>query len=110
VRGQGDVGAPGVSARQRPLGLAVAHEHDLVRTHVGFALGHGHHSARRACRWDDRGVRTLPASWYHDPEVYERERTALFGREWLMVGRASQLQSPGDYLAVDLCGWNVLVI
>jgi len=55
-------------------------------------------------------VQTLPASWYHDPEIYERERVALFGREWLMVGRASQLHSPGDYLAVDLCGWDLLVI
>jgi choline monooxygenase len=55
-------------------------------------------------------VRTLPASWYHDPEVYERERTALFGREWLMIARASQIQSPGDYLAVDVCGWNLLMI
>jgi choline monooxygenase len=55
-------------------------------------------------------VRTLPASWYHDPEVYERERTALFGREWLMIARASQIQWPGDYLAVDVCGWNLLVI
>ena len=55
-------------------------------------------------------MQTLPASWYHDPEIYERERVALFGREWLMVGRASQLHSPGDYLAVDLCGWDLLVI
>ena len=55
-------------------------------------------------------MRTLPASWYHDPEVYARERTALFGREWLMIGRAGQLQSSGDYLAVDLCGWSLLVI
>ena len=55
-------------------------------------------------------MRTLPASWYHDPEVYERERAALFGREWLMIGRAGQLRSAGDYIAADLCGWNVLVI
>jgi choline monooxygenase len=55
-------------------------------------------------------VETLPASWYADPAVFERERGAIFGREWLMVGRRDQLQSTGDYLAVDLCGWNLLVV
>ena len=55
-------------------------------------------------------MRTLPASWYHDPQVYERERTALFGREWLMIGRASQLEVSGDYLAVDVCGWSLLAV
>jgi choline monooxygenase len=55
-------------------------------------------------------VRTLPAAWYHDPQVYERERTALFGREWLMIGRASELGASGDYLAVDLCGWNLFAV
>ena len=53
---------------------------------------------------------TLPARWYHDSEVYERERVAVFGREWLVIGRASQLQAPGDYLAADLSGWSLLVV
>jgi choline monooxygenase len=57
-----------------------------------------------------RSVETLPASWYHDPAVYERERTELFGREWLMIGRSAQFQVPGDYLATDMCGWHLLVV
>jgi choline monooxygenase len=55
-------------------------------------------------------VNTLPASWYSDAAVFERERNAIFGREWLMVGRHAQVRAPGDFLAVDLCGWNVLVV
>jgi choline monooxygenase len=55
-------------------------------------------------------MQTLPAAWYHDPEVYERERGAIFGREWLMIGRTGQLQEPGDYVAADVCGWNLLVV
>jgi choline monooxygenase len=55
-------------------------------------------------------VSTLPASWYHDPEIYERERVTVFGREWLMIGRTDQLEAPGDYVATDISGWNVFVV
>lgn len=53
---------------------------------------------------------TLPASWYGDPAHHERERRAIFAREWLVVGTASALSAPGDYLATDACGWPVLVV
>ena len=53
---------------------------------------------------------TLPASWYYDPSVYARERDAIFGREWLAVGRASLLQQPGHYLATAMAGWPLLLV
>ena len=32
---------------------------------------------------------TLPAAWYGgDTDIWEKERRAIFAREWLMVGRA----------------------
>ena len=55
-------------------------------------------------------MNTLPASWYHDPAVYERERHAIFAREWLYVGHDRGLRRPGDYLAADVCGWQLLVV
>jgi choline monooxygenase len=55
-------------------------------------------------------VRTLPAAWYHEPAVFEQERRAIFAREWLYVGRAGQLRRRGDYVAVDVCGWPVVVV
>ena len=53
---------------------------------------------------------TLPASWYWDPEVWAREREAIFAREWLMVARTRQLATPGSYVATDVCGWKVLLV
>ena len=53
---------------------------------------------------------TLPAVWYHDPQVYERERTEIFGREWLYFGPAERLRATGDYLAADVCGWDIVVV
>jgi choline monooxygenase len=54
---------------------------------------------------------TLPASWYGaDKTVWERERSAIFGREWLLIGRAAEVAEPGDYLTDTIAGWPVFVI
>ena len=38
---------------------------------------------------------TLPASMYRDPAVYERERAAVFGREWLVFARGRAARGSG---------------
>ncbi len=53
---------------------------------------------------------TLPASWYRDATVYERERHAVFAREWLWFAHASELASPGQYVAREYAGWRLLVV
>jgi choline monooxygenase len=53
---------------------------------------------------------TLPSAWYGDPGVHERERRRIFGRSWLFFTFENRLQSPGDYVAADIAGWNILVV
>src|SRR6476661_5521176 len=53
---------------------------------------------------------TLPASMYRDPAVYERERSAVFGREWLVFARAAQLATPGACVAGVIAGYPLVVI
>jgi choline monooxygenase len=53
---------------------------------------------------------TLPASWYVDPSIWEQERRAVFGREWLFIGHGHALSEPGDYLACDIAGWPLVVV
>jgi choline monooxygenase len=55
-------------------------------------------------------VPTLPASLYHDPAVFERERREIFAREWLLFGRGDQLPNPGDFLAATIIGYPVIVV
>lgn len=55
-------------------------------------------------------MKTLPASWYSDAAVYENERRAIFGREWLYAGHDRTLREPGDFLATDVAGWQVVVV
>ncbi len=40
---------------------------------------------------------TLPAHWYHDPEVHRLEHGAIFHRSWWYVCHETDLAAPGDY-------------
>jgi choline monooxygenase len=54
---------------------------------------------------------TLPAAWYGgDPNIWEKERHAIFAREWLMIGRADEVPEPGSYLTAVIAGWPIFVI
>lgn len=55
-------------------------------------------------------TQTLPASWYHEPSLYERERQRIFASEWLLYGHEAIVAEPGAYLAQTIAGWPLLVI
>lgn len=66
-------------------------------------------TTERATRTDIQPT-MLPASYYVDSAVYERERTAIFAREWTYVADMSQLARHGDYVATTVAGYPLLVI
>ena len=45
----------------------------------------------------DRG-RTLPAEWYTDPKLFEREEERIFAASWNYVGRVEHVAKAGDFL------------
>src|SRR5580693_7401814 len=40
--------------------------------------------------------KTLPSEYYRSPEIYARERERIFCREWICVGRESELPGRGS--------------
>jgi choline monooxygenase len=52
----------------------------------------------------------LAPRFYVAPEIYEAERQTIFRRCWQMLGPAAQVAEPGQYLAVEIAGWKLLVI
>jgi len=52
---------------------------------------------------------TLPATMYTDPSVYDRERRAVFARQWQLAGFRAHLRRPGDYVRHDFAGWTIVV-
>jgi choline monooxygenase len=55
-------------------------------------------------------ARTIPSSWYFDPEVYALECRNVFGDSWVMAARAEQLRQPGSFVTVEIAGEPVLVL
>jgi len=53
---------------------------------------------------------SLPGWSYDDARLAAIERETLFRGSWQCVGHESQVQAPGDYLAVDLCAERALVV
>ncbi len=45
---------------------------------------------------------TLPASWYSDTTVAERERERIFARSWVYAGPAERVAGPGSYSATQV--------
>ena len=46
-------------------------------------------------------TKTLPWSWYADPEVLRREQEHIFRRTWQYVGHAGSTQNVGDRFSLS---------
>ena len=48
-------------------------------------------------------------SVYSDPAIFKLEMTRLFGRAWLLLGHASQVKAPGDWISSRAARESVIV-
>ena len=55
-------------------------------------------------------VRTLPWSWYSDPDVLRREQERIFRRAWQYVGHTGRVEQVGDRFAAWAGDIPVLVV
>jgi nitrite reductase/ring-hydroxylating ferredoxin subunit len=53
---------------------------------------------------------TLPGRDYHEPDVFELERHAVFARSWTCVGRSEDLAREGDYVAIDVADEPLILL
>jgi Rieske 2Fe-2S family protein len=53
---------------------------------------------------------TLPAEYYTDRAIYDRERERIDRRLWLAVGRMEDLAGRGSFLTCDLAGDSLIVV
>tara|TARA_B100000686_G_scaffold343004_1_gene423060 strand:+ start:1110 stop:2255 length:1146 start_codon:yes stop_codon:yes gene_type:complete len=53
---------------------------------------------------------TLPSHYYHDPEIYEREKEEIWFKSWQLVGYTFDLADPGDYVTGKIIDQQVFVI
>ena len=65
---------------------------------------------RRLHEAPGQGTIELTAQWYCQGEPFQEERQKLFAPAWQLLGRASILQQPGDYLCANLAGWPLVAL
>ena len=54
--------------------------------------------------------KSLPSHYYHDPEIYEKEKRKILYRNWHYAGHVSQVINPGDYLTLQLGDESLIII
>ena len=53
---------------------------------------------------------TLPARYYFDPEIYEREKRSIFYCNWNYACHVGQVAEPGSYVTVRVADQNIVVL
>ncbi len=53
---------------------------------------------------------TLPARYYTDPALFQRELDSIYFEMWLCAGRTSQLPEPGSYFLRQIAGTGVIIL
>jgi Rieske 2Fe-2S family protein len=56
------------------------------------------------------GAQPLPSSFYIDAQIFQLEMERIFCGRWLCLGRASQLQSPGDYFLAQIGAESLIIL
>lgn len=55
-------------------------------------------------------ARGLSNAWYCDTQAFERERTAVFARQWAGIGFGSDVAQAGALYPVNFMGWPLLMV
>ena len=53
---------------------------------------------------------SLPARWYTDPDITEREVRQVFAKTWSYIGPANELRNVGDYITGYIAGIPVVAL
>jgi len=58
-----------------------------------------------------RDARTLPARYYSDATLFDREMERIFGRMWICAGRAEELSGgPGRFVTRTIAGESIIIV
>jgi len=53
---------------------------------------------------------TIPAPWYVDARIAELEARTVFSKTWQMMGRADQVEKPGQFVTATVAGEPIVAV
>jgi len=68
------------------------------------------HTFRKTARIPSPSATSLPQKYFVSQEVFAKEQSKIFSKEWLLVGHQSQVAKPGDYFVIEASGESLIVI
>jgi Rieske 2Fe-2S family protein len=55
-------------------------------------------------------LKTLPARYYTDAELFRREIDSFYFKDWICAGRADTIPAPGDYFLREIAGDSIIIV
>jgi carnitine monooxygenase subunit len=52
---------------------------------------------------------SLPAPYFYDESIFQRERLRIFLRSWHLIGHVNELRAPGDFVTYNILDQSVIV-
>jgi choline monooxygenase len=53
---------------------------------------------------------TIPGPWYVDPRIADLEALTVFSNNWQLVGRADQVEKPGQFVTATVAGEPIVAV
>jgi choline monooxygenase len=53
---------------------------------------------------------TIPAPWYVDSRIADLEAQTVFSKTWQMIGRADQVEKPGQFVTATVAGEPIVAV
>src|SRR6266446_3006687 len=73
-----------------------------------------HRQARRAFRRTEQipslGAKSLPQKYFVSPDIFAKEQSEIFSKQWLLAGHQSQIAKSGDYFLAQIAGESLIVV
>src|SRR6266446_2512128 len=56
------------------------------------------------------GAKTLPQRYFISPDIFAKEREAIFSTQWVCVGHQSEIAKAGDYFVREVAGESLIIV
>ena len=56
------------------------------------------------------GAKTLPQCYFISPDIFAKEREAIFSTQWMCVGHQSEIAKAGDYFVQEVAGESLIIV